>query len=70
MHAVVTARVPQYETIERFDAGSMEVRLFDTQDEATEWAIQNPNYITEVVPVQGPAAEERCDFDCDVCRED
>jgi hypothetical protein len=49
--AVVTARMPQYVQQERFDAGSMEVHLFDTKDDATEWAILNPNYITEVVPV-------------------
>ncbi len=51
MHAVVTARMPQYVEQERFDSGSMEVRLFATQDEAQEWAVRNPAYICEVVEV-------------------
>jgi hypothetical protein len=48
MYAVVTGKVPQdaSEIIER-----VEVRLFDTRDEAIEWAAENPEYVTEVVEV-------------------
>ena len=54
MYAVVTARMPQYVEQERFDSGSMEVRLFSTEDEAVEWAVRNPAYICEVVEVTTP----------------
>ena len=59
--AVVTARFPQYPTIERFDAGTMAVHLFDTQDDATEWGTKHPDYICEVVPVS--AVAESTDLD-------
>lgn len=50
--SVVTARYPQYSGIETFDNGSMRVRLFATREEAVEWAMMNPEYITEVVEVE------------------
>lgn len=48
MYAVVTARMPQYafEIVEQ-----VEVRLFDNKDDALEWAIENPHFVTEVVEV-------------------
>ena len=65
-HAVVTANMPQYENIERFDMGSMQVRLFEDQDAATEWAILNPHYITEVVPITKDEPEDDGEVDVTV----
>lgn len=51
MHAVVTATVPR-----RAVSGpvfeQMRVRVFETEDEAREWAVKHPHYITEVVPAE------------------
>lgn len=52
MHAVVTATVPRRSASQVFDADSMKVRVFATEDEAHEWAIKHPHFITEVVPVE------------------
>lgn len=50
-HAVVTADTPTG-TVDGFEAGTMKVHLFDTFDDAHTWAIENPHWITEIVPVE------------------
>lgn len=50
MHAVVTATVPRRSASQVFE--QMRVRVFDTEDAAQQWAVENPHYITEVVPVE------------------
>lgn len=57
MHAVVTATVPRRSASQVFER--MRVRVFATEEEAHGWAVENPHYITEVVPVEVMPVDER-----------
>lgn len=52
MHAVVTATVPRRSHPGPVVFEQLRVRVFATEEAAQEWAIENPHYVTEVVPAE------------------